>query len=264
MTVRILALALLLLLPQASWAAPLPGIELYDDGEYAAAAQSFEEVLEDANRTPGDKVLARIYLAASLHVLGRVEASRVQLEVLAREHPEVRLDPVRFPPELVALAEGIRERIEADKRFAEQVALNERMKEEVERNRMPPAHLRLEGLGLSEPQAGTWRAGVGLTLNRSTWEATIRTWIGGPALHHLQAGLTTRQGDLRPFLGLRTVLVPSEGGYGAGAVVGGRLSLPAHLMAVVEVGADYFLFRDDAHHRFSVTAQAGIAFDLRL
>jgi hypothetical protein len=105
---------------------------------------------------------------------------------------------------------------------------------------------------------------VGLTLSRGLLEATGRTWLGGPALHHLQVGLTPGSGPLKPFLGLRAVLVPSAGGYGAGAVLGGRLSLPAHLLAVAEVGVDSFLLSDDAHRRFAVTAQAGIAFDLHL
>ena len=211
MMMRLLALALLLLLPRAAWADPLPGIALYDDGEYAAAAQSFEEALKDEHRAPEEKVLARIYLAASLHVLGRGEASRAQRRYWRASTPRCGWNPVRFPPELVALAEGIRERIEADKRFAEQVALNERMKEEAERNWTPPVHLRLEGLGLNELQSRAWRTGVGLTLSRGLLEATGRTWLGGPALHHLQVGLTPGSGPLRPFLGLRAVLVPSAG-----------------------------------------------------
>src|SRR5690242_15537723 len=119
MSPRALAFSLLLLLPLSSWGDPLPGIRLYDAGEYLAAAQAFEEALADPKRTAEEKELARIYLAASLLVLGRTEESRQQLEVSVREHPELQVDPILFPPELVALAEGIRERVDADRRYAE-------------------------------------------------------------------------------------------------------------------------------------------------
>jgi tetratricopeptide (TPR) repeat protein len=262
MNPRTLALWLLLLLPRSSGADPLPGISLYEGGEYEAAISSLEEALADPERPPEEKGLARIYLAASLHVLGRVDESRRQLEVVAREHPGLRVDPVRFLPELVALAEGIRERVEAEKRYAEQVALSQRMAQEAARNPSPPVYLRVEGLGFSEPMEGGWRLGAGVTLQQGMLEGSARAWFPGTPVFHLQGGLVPGSSALRPLLGVRAVLVPGEGGYGVGAVVGGRFLLPAHLVALVDVGADYFLVADASHHRFAFTVQAGLGVDL--
>ena len=261
MNPRTLALWLLLLLPLSSWADQLPGISLYEGGEYEAAIRSLEEALAVPERPPEEKGLARIYLAASLHVLGRVDESRQQLEVVAREHPGLRVDPVRFLPELAALAEGIRERVEAEKRYAEQVALSQRMAQEAARH-PPTVRLRVEGLGFSEPMEGGWRLGAGVTLERDMLEGSARAWFPGTPVFHLQGGLVPGSTALRPVLGVRAVLVPAEGGYGVGAVVGGRLLLPAHLVALVDVGADYFLVADESHHRFAFTVQAGLGFNL--
>jgi tetratricopeptide (TPR) repeat protein len=264
MNPRTLALWLLLLLPLPSWADPLSGISLYEGGQYEAAIQSLEKALEDPRLPPEEKGLARIYLAASLHVLGRVDESRQQLELLAREHPGQRVDPVRFLPELVALAESIRERVEAEKLYAEQAALSQRMARETARNPSPPVHLRLEGLGFSEPLERGWRLGAGVSLHGGMLEGSARAWFLGPPVLHLQAGLVPGSTALRPVLGVRAVLVPTEEGYGVGAVVGGRFLLPAQLVALVDVGADYFLVADEAHHRFAFTLQAGLGFDLPL
>ncbi len=262
MNPRTLALWLLLLLPLASWAESLPGIALYEGGEFEAAARSLEEALANPKLAPEEKGLVRIYLAASLHVLGRVDEARQLLEVVAREHPELRVDPVRFLPELVALAEGIRERVQADKRYAEQEALSQRMAREAALNQSPPIHLRLEGLGFSEPTERVWRMGAGVALRRGLLEAGARGWFMGAPVVHLQGGLVPGSTALRPFLGLRTVLSSGAGGYGVGAVLGGRLLLPAHLEALVDVGGDYFLGADEAHNSFALTVQAGLGFDL--
>jgi tetratricopeptide (TPR) repeat protein len=264
MNSRTLAFSLLLLMPLSSWADPQPGITHYDNGEYEEALRAFEQLLDDPNLPPDEKGLARIYLAASLHVLGRVEAAQQQLVVLAREHPELRVDLIRFPPELVALAEGIRERVAAEKRYAEQEALSKAMAEEAARNRPPPLHLRVEGLGLSEPSERVFKPGVGFAISRGLVEGSARMWFGGTPIFHLQGGLVPGSSALRPHLGLRAVLIPGTEGYGAGVVVGGRFTLAAHLLALVDVGADYFLVSDEAHRRFAVTAQAGLAFDLVL
>jgi hypothetical protein len=154
--------------------------------------------------------------------------------------------------------------VEAEKRYAEQVALSQRMAQEAARNQAPPVHLRLEGLGFSEPMERAWRMGAGVSLHRGMLEGSARAWFMGPPVFHLQAGLVPGSTALRPALGVRAVLVPTEEGYGVGAVVGGRFLLPAQLVALVEVGADYFLVADEAHHRFAFTVQAGLGFDLSL
>jgi hypothetical protein len=95
-------------------------------------------------------------------------------------------------------------------------------------------------------------------------EGSARVWFVGTPVFHLQGGLVPGSTALRPALGVRAVLVPELGGYGVGAVVGGKYLLPAHLVALVDVGADYFLVADEAHHRFAFTVQAGLGFDLSL
>jgi hypothetical protein len=120
----------------------------------------------------------------------------------------------------------------------------------------------VEGLGFSEPMEGAWRWGAGVTLQRGLVEGSARAWFPGTPVFHLQGGLVPGSTALRPALGVRAVLVPEAGGYGVGAVVGGRFLLPAHLVAVVDVGADYFLVADAFHHRFAFTVQAGLGFNL--
>jgi hypothetical protein len=262
MSPQVLAVVVLLLLPLASRADAPACMFLYENAQYTEAVQACEQVLADPERSPEERGMARIYLAASLYVLGYSDRVQQQLEVLAREHPGMRVDPVRFLPELVALAEGIRERVEAEKlNAAEQAALRERQALEKERKAI---HLRPEAFGLVEPLNHLWRLGAGVSFNRGLVEGGARVWLGGPPAFHVQGGLVPGRGGLRPFVGLRATLIPSEGGYGAGAVVGGRLALPAGFVALVDVGADYFILSDEAHQRFALTVHLGLGFDVRL
>ncbi|QRK06200.1 hypothetical protein JQX13_39760 [Archangium violaceum] len=262
MSPRVLAVVVLLFLPRAVRAETPSCSGLYENGQYEAAVRACERVLAGPERPAEERGLARMYLAASLHVLGYADRVQQQLEALAREHPGMRVDPVRFPPELVALAEGIRERVEAEKLYAaEQAALRERQALERARGAIV---LRMEALALVEPLNRVWRPGAGLSFYRGLWEGGAHVWLGGPPAFHLQGGLVPGRGGLRPFMGVRATLNPSAGGYGAGAVVGGRLSLPAGFVALVDVGADYFLIGDEAYQRFALTIHAGLGFDVRL
>jgi thioredoxin-like negative regulator of GroEL len=108
-----LFLLMALLLASGSAWAQTAGIERYEEGDFEAAARLFEQELAAPQLSPASRALARIYLAASLYALGQVEEARKPLEALARESPEQRVDPARFPPELVALAELIRKPIES-------------------------------------------------------------------------------------------------------------------------------------------------------
>lgn len=258
-------LLLLLLMASAAAAELLPGIQLYESGEYEAASRSFAEALADPGQPAEDRWLARIYLAASLHALGKVDEARQQLEVIARESPERQVDAGLFPPELVALAEAIRERVETERRQAEQEALRKRQEQEAARARkpsLPEATLRPELLSLVEAGERALLLGGGLAYSRGALEGSAHVWISPSPVFQFQGGLLLGSRVLRPHLGLRATLVPGEGGYGAGAVGGGRVFFPAGLVGLVDVGGDYFFVRDEAHQRFALTVQVGLGLEL--
>ena len=131
-------LVVLLLVSGAAWA-QTAGIERYEEGDFEAAARLFEQELAEPQLLPASRALTRIYLAASLYALGQVEEARKPLEALAREHPEQRVDPVRFPPELVALAEVIRQQVESERQLATREAELEKAREEERRRAVLPA-----------------------------------------------------------------------------------------------------------------------------
>jgi hypothetical protein len=233
------------------------GSERYDNGNYEEAARLFEQELADPQCLPECRARTRIYLASSLYALGRLEEARKVLEDLAREHPEQRVDPVRFPPELVEIAEVIRQRVESERQLAAREA-------ELKKRREVVSFLRPEVLGLYEAVGRQGLLGAGVAIRRELLEGSVRVMLGSPLLFHLQAGVVPGRGMWRPFLGLRASLVPGLNGYGVGPVVGGRIALPAGLVGVVDLGADYFFAGQDDRFRFALTAQAGLGFDVRL
>jgi tetratricopeptide (TPR) repeat protein len=274
---HLLLLVLLLLAPglaRAGASGLRPGILLYENGEYETATQVFTQMLADPQRSPQERGEARVYLAASLHALGRVEETRQQLEVLAREHPEQRVDSVRFLPELVALAEAIRQRVDTERDYAQREAERARLAQ------APPSYVRPEVIGLYEAVGSQWTVGGGLAFHRGLLEASARAVINRdptfspPKLYptfQLQGGvlpgrgLSLGRGRLQPHVGLRAILVPGADSYGAGGVAGLRYTLANGLVALLDVGADYFFVtRDDSYRNFAVTAQAGLGFDVRL
>ncbi|HEX8697495.1 MAG TPA: tetratricopeptide repeat protein [Myxococcaceae bacterium] len=259
-------LLMLLLLASGAASAQTTGIQHYENGEYEAAVRLFEQELADPLKTPEQRAQSRIYLASSLHALGQVEEARLHLVQLSREHPGMRVDPVRFPPEFVALAEVIRQQREAERQFAEREAQLQKEREEALRRAAPttPLYLRPEAMGLFDAVARKGTVGAGASVRRNTLEGSLRVLLGDPPVFHLQGGLVPDTGDWKPFLGLRATLLPGLDSYGAGPVVGGRIKLPAGFVAVVDVGADYFFAGRDDRYRFAVTAQAGVGFDFRL
>ncbi|HYI02951.1 tetratricopeptide repeat protein [Hyalangium sp.] len=262
----LLLLALILVLPLAAWADPA-GIQLYESGEYEAAAHAFEQTLADPQRASSERAKARLYLAASLHTLGKVEEARKHLELLAREHPEQSVDPDWFPPELVELAKVIREQIESESQFAARTAELERKAREEALRRPPPPlplYVRPEAVSLFEAVDGRWTVGAGATLRSSSLEGSLRVLLGDPPAFHLQGGIQFGHAALRPFVGLRASLLPGLRSYGAGPAVGLRFALPAGMVGLAELGADYFFIGRDDRYRFALTAQAGLGFDLRL
>jgi tetratricopeptide (TPR) repeat protein len=254
-------LVALLLVSGSAWA-QTAGIERYEEGDFEAAARLFAQELAEPPLSPASRALARIYLAASLYALGQVEEARKPLEALARESPEQRVDPARFPPELVALAELIRKPIESERQRVTREAELQEAREE-ERRRAAP-RLRPEVLGLFDAVDRQGTLGAGLAFQRKSLEGSVRVLLSDPPVFQLQGGVLPRYGILRPFLGLRASMLPGLNIYGAGAVLGGRLALPAGLVGVVDLGADYFFISRDDRKRFAVTAQAGLGFDLHL
>ncbi|MDY7224893.1 hypothetical protein [Hyalangium rubrum] len=255
-----------LLLVSGSASAQTTGIEHYEYGNFEAAARRFEQELADPQLPSESRALTRIYLAAALYALGQEKEARKPLEVLAREHPEVRVDPVRFPPELVSLAELIRQQVESGRQLAIQEAALQKAREKAQRRAVlaVSSTLRPEALGLFEAVDRRWTLGVGLTFQHGSLEGSIRMMLGHPPLFQVQGGVLPGYGVLRPFLGLRASLLPGQQTYGVGPVLGGRIALPAGLVGVVDLGADYFFTRRDDLQRFAVTAHAGLGFDLRL
>ncbi|QRO01217.1 hypothetical protein JRI60_20390 [Archangium violaceum] len=276
-------LVLLVLLSSLPVRAATTGLQLYESGEYEAAAQVFAQVLTASDSTPEDRGRSRVYLAASLHALGRMEQAGEQLELLAREHPELRLDAARFLPDLVALAETIRQRVESERRDLELRAERERVAREtpLQPSLQPVpttspslpvlgARLRPEAfgfadtLGFLDSSQRSWRWGAGLAYGQGSLEGSARVWLGGVPVFHVQGGVLLGHGTAQPYLGLRAVLIPGGGRYGGGAVVGGRVSLPAGFVALMDVGVEYLPGADDSIRPLALTAVVGLGFDVQL
>lgn len=97
------------------------GIELYDKGDFALARDALVTVVESPALTTPDRLLARSYLAAAYHALGDVASAKAQLLVLARQHPDARLDPGLFLPELIALSDEARVEVAHEPKPAEPI-----------------------------------------------------------------------------------------------------------------------------------------------
>lgn len=273
----ILRLLLVLLLLFSGLArAESGGIQLYENGDYEAAVKQLIRELIDAQHPPREREQLRVYLAAALHAQGQVDEAQRELERLVHDNPELRLDTVRFPPDLVALAEALRQRVQTEREYARREAERERKAREEARLRLPPpeAYLRPEAVGVYEFLGGQATAGAGLSFHRGLLETGARVLLTRdsstlpPALlPHLQlhGGVLLGSGTVRPHVGPRLLLIPGARSYGAGLMVGARFALPARFVALVDVGADYFFITpDDSYRRLALTIQAGLGFDVRL
>jgi hypothetical protein len=282
--------------PLVAWA-DIPGLRLYEEGDYEAAVVALEQVLAEPGCPAPERGVARMYLAAALHALGRLDEAREQLEVLAREHPEQRLDPARFLPELVALWQALVQRMETEREYAErerqareeaererqareeaererqareEAARERQAREEAERERRAWAiRLRPEAVGLIDTLDGTLLPGVGLGYSQGPFEAGVRAWLVRRPVFNLQGGVLVGPDALKAHLGLRGTLASGTGGSGGGFVIGGRLTLPAGLVAVLDVGAEYFFIRGrdvegNEINPFALTALAGVGLSLDL
>lgn len=84
-------------------------LDHYDFGEYATACEQLERLRTDG-LARDDEVVALRYLGACHHILGAKEQASAAFEALLDADPRAELDPVQFPPELVAFFRDLRDR----------------------------------------------------------------------------------------------------------------------------------------------------------
>lgn len=84
------------------------GVELYQSGQYAQARDALVTTVGLPALSSRERQRARVFLAAAYHALGDAASARAQLLAVAREVPNLVLDPNDFPAELVALADEAR------------------------------------------------------------------------------------------------------------------------------------------------------------
>lgn len=290
-------LLLLLLLPLSTWAAAqLPGIRLYQRGEYAKASRTLKQEINNPRRTDEQRALARVYLAASLLALEKEDEAFLQLEELARTYPEQRVDPALFPPELVDLELKVRAQLDVERRRqeAEQAELNriaaaedaarrKREQEEAARNQQvqvtpvdepqvpapaePTASFRLrpEVTGYVDMWgSGSRGFGVGATVGFGALDVSARL-LPGPERRwgvSVDVGYLFGRGMFQPRVALRGTGVAGVG-VGGGAVVGARLTPLPWFTWMVDVGIEKYSVRDAALYRdVTLVASTGLGINL--
>jgi tetratricopeptide (TPR) repeat protein len=294
-------LLLLLLLPLSGWAVQLPGIRLYERGEYAKASRTLKQELNNPRRTDKQKALARVYLAASLLALEKEDEAYVQLEELARLYPQQRVDPALFPPELVDLELKVRAQLEVERRRqeAEQAELNriaavedaarrKREQEEAARNQNqeqvapvdepqvtaavpaePVSTLRLRLRPEVTGYIDMWAKGsrgfsMGATLGFGALETSARLLPGpdGRWGLSLDVGYLFGRGMFQPRVALRGTGVVGVG-VGGGAAVGARLTPLPWFTWLVDVGIEKYSVSDGTRYQdVTLVASTGLGFNL--
>jgi hypothetical protein len=282
---------LLLFVPMAAWA-DIRGIDLYARGEFVKALPVLREEMSNPRRTEKERIRARIYLAASMYALGMQVDASMHLEELARNHPESRVDPNRFPPGFVKMAAQARKKV-ADEQLAQE-AEQKRLAEEAERLKreqeaaarqqpleQPPVgeplgeapietastfQLRPEVTGFIDGTKNqAWGLGVGATLGQGMFEASLRGLIAPKWGLQLDAGLVLGSGVIRPRLAGRVTGALGLGepkGLGLGGVVGVRLVLSPRLTLLVDTGLERFLFLPSNYKTVVWMTSAGVGFNL--
>jgi tetratricopeptide (TPR) repeat protein len=264
-------LCVLWLLPSVALAQSR-GVALYERGEYAQARRALEAELKAPGLAERERATARLYLAASLHELGELAATRAQLEELARSHPDQPVDPALFPPEFVVLAAEARKHVVAERRPPpepevrhEDAPANPWEAPEVSeepvassgRSRLMP-----EVFGFMDPAGKSVGVGGGLTYGSGAFEVGARALMGTQVAAGLQVGLVLGDGAFRPHVALRATAIPGLSAYGGGPVVGARFGLGPSFTALVDVGAELFKVSDENYRKFALSASAGLGFDL--
>jgi hypothetical protein len=289
----------LLLVPMAAWA-DIRGVDLYARGDFEKALPVLQAEMENPNRSDKERARARIYLAASMYALGMMEGATRQLEELARLHPEHRVDPNRFPPDFVALADFARKAVETERlreKTRAEEAEQERLLAEAERRRRgaetpqrtpgdegegePPAdqaevssfRLRPELLGFGDFKGrGAGGPGVGVTVGSGALEGTVRALIGKQHIGwEAEAGVVIGSWAFQPRVSVRGLLVPGievpesaepVARFGFAGAVGGRLALSSRVTVLADVGYGWLFGMPAKYNNHVVVASAGVGFNL--
>ncbi|QSQ20218.1 hypothetical protein JY651_33825 [Pyxidicoccus parkwayensis] len=252
------------------------GVALYERGEYAQARRALESELRGSKLAERDRATARLYLAASLYELDDMDATRAQLEELARSYPDQTVDPALFPPEFVVLAAEARKRVlpertppppEPKPRLEMPpppvVKAHEAPEEPEELVSQRRARLLPEVFGFMDPIGKSVGVGGGLTYSGGTLEVGARALLGDQVGVGVQVGLVLGGDASRPHVALRATAIPGLSAYGGGPVVGVRIAMGPRFTALVDVGAEYFSVSDHENYRtLALTASAGFGFDL--
>jgi hypothetical protein len=281
--------ALLVSLPAS---AELRGVSLYERGDYARARKKLEEELRSDKLSKEERVKARLYLAAALHASGEEESARLQLEQLAISAPSLKVDPILFPPEFVALAEQARKKVDDQLKEAERLreeterqrleaerqrleAERKAQEEELARNSPPPpeeesprsVRLRPELFGFFAPLGKAVGFGGALTLAFSSVDLSARVLAGENVGLGAEVGFLVGDGPVQPRVGLRGTAIPQLSGFGGGAVAGLRVAASERLTFLLDVGAEYLKLSPKGdnppeYRSFVLTGSAGVGFDL--
>jgi tetratricopeptide (TPR) repeat protein len=253
-------LLLILLLGPLVARADVPGIDLYERGEYEVAVRVLKEEANDRRNPEAQRARARLYLAASMFALGMEFEARQELKELARRHPEQRVDPALFPPELVELEKKARAEVKAEPAQPPSAPDAETPSTDVEAS--SPWRLRPEATGFVDVvDRRSWGLTAGLTLGGGPLEGSARVVLGRQVGVELEAGYLFGTGVFQPRVAVRGTSVPGLELWGGGAVVGGRLALSPRLTALVDVGAEYFSART-GYEQFVLVASVGLGFNL--
>jgi tetratricopeptide (TPR) repeat protein len=272
--------------------AELRGVTLYERGDYARARKALEDELRSNRLSKEERVKARLYLAAALHAAGAQEAARIQLEELALTAPDLKVDPILFPPDFVALADKARQGVEAQRQETERKRQEEEQRAEAERQRLEaerrareeaeaqankppppppsdeesssPAHLGPEVFGFLDPLGkGAFGVGGALTLGLGGMDLKARALLGKHPGFGAEVGFLLGNGMVQPRLALRGTAVPGSHAYGGGAVAGLRLAPSNRLIFLIDVGGEYLKVQDSSqYHSFVLTSSAGVGFNL--
>jgi hypothetical protein len=256
-------LLLILLLGPLAARADVPGVDLYERGEYEMAIRVLKEEARDRRNSEEERARARIYLAASMFALGLEFDARQELKELARRHPEERMDPALFPPELVELAEKARADVKAEAKTGEPVkpppVEEPPVADEVAASTW---RLRPEATGFVDVlNRQSWGLAAGLTLGEGPLEGTVRAVLGRQVGVELEAGYLFGTGAFQPRVAVRGTFVPGLELWGGGAMVGGRLALSPQLTVLVDVGAEVFSERT-GYEQLVPMISAGLGYNL--
>jgi hypothetical protein len=291
----------LLLVPMVA-RADIRGVDLYARGDFEKALPVLQGEMENPDRSEKERARARIYLAASMYALGMLDGATRQLEELARLHPEQRVDPRRFPPDFVALADFARKTVETERlrektraEEAEQerlLAEAERRKREEETLQQGPRRRDGEGEEGEEPASsfrlrpeatafGDFKGGtalgfaVGATLGSGSVEGTVRALIGSPNVGwEAEAGLVLGSAAFQPRLAVRGILLPGievpdaqgelqkASRFGFAGSVGARLALTSRVIALADVGYGWLFGMPAQYNNHVFVVSAGVGFNL--